>query len=285
MAESVVADFVAEVLRDDSASPEPVRSRVLLGEDRLVVASDDRQTTVPLDDVYDVSVSQVPEELADFLDQTVLVTYRDGEEGRRLIVSSSHDRIEKFASLLFKLLLSDARVTVRHPTLRGGRVLDPAGTPAVLQVGDDVLHLRGPDGDLDFDLDAVVHVVERTDPSDGSDVLEVQYVADGTVIGAELAADSARLRNVLRRYFRLRLFGSEDRVTEYDPADVEQHILAALYAGLGQEEIVELIEMDPTDVWTIVLSLEDESLVDDAAAGRLTDAGHVAVHEYFSGGA
>lgn len=279
MSESVVADFVAEALYDDRSDNEPVQCRVLLSRERLVVASDSRRTTVALSDIYDVGVSQVPTHLAEFLDQTVLVAYREDDELRRVIVNGEHDTIEKFASFLYKATLQGTRVSIRHPTMLGGRIRDADEREAQLQIERSTLRLRGPATDLAIDLDAVVGVVERERTVDGSraEIVEVQYVDDGTVHTIELRHGSRREQNILRRYLRRRYFGDEERVEDYDPAEVEVEILTALYVGLDQAEIVDLIGMDPTDVGTILRALRDEELVADPENCELASAGRVAV--------
>ncbi len=79
MEESVVADFTGRLYAPGVDDADPVRGRVLLSQRRLVLATADSRTTIPLSTVFDVVVGTVPGDLRSFFSDSVTLAY-DREE-------------------------------------------------------------------------------------------------------------------------------------------------------------------------------------------------------------
>jgi len=132
MSETVVADFIGRFHTADVESAEPVTGRILLSHKRLVLATDDFKTTIPLSKVIDVNLGTVPPALAEFFSDTVTIAYADGDSKRTAIIEGKGENVERFKTVFFKVLLSGQTVVVKHTAKRGGRVTDAEDTVPVV---------------------------------------------------------------------------------------------------------------------------------------------------------
>ena len=66
--ESIVVDFIANFVAGGSTAFDPVKGRVLMSERRLVLATSETKTTVPIASIFDIAVGQVPPEVEEFFD-------------------------------------------------------------------------------------------------------------------------------------------------------------------------------------------------------------------------
>ncbi|MEF8826735.1 MAG: CheF family chemotaxis protein [Halapricum sp.] len=107
MSESIIADFVGSFNSEQSARAEPVKGRILLSQKRLVLASDEGKTQIPLTSIFDVAVGHAPDELGDFFNPTVTVAFERND--RRFVAAIEADgseTIEKFNTVPFKAILN-----------------------------------------------------------------------------------------------------------------------------------------------------------------------------------
>lgn len=303
MSGSVVADFVAEALYAGGDGDEPRKVRVLLSEDRLVIAGDDGRTVIDLDDVFDVIVSKIPEDLGSFLDQSVLVAYVDGETRRTALIRGEHDRIDRFALFLHRAILGGTTAELRHPASEGGRVRDPpTRTVTVVPTREDV-RFRSDDADVTIALDDVLDVGFERRSIGGRErpVLSVKYDADGTTTTTDVAHDDANRLNVLARHLRSEYYRAGEILTEIEVDETEKRALVALYAGVPPKDLERVLDVPddaagaggaggqqgqagradqpPVDADEVLAGLVEKELVADPDSGVLThDGALVAVH-------
>ncbi|MBS3760004.1 MAG: hypothetical protein KGY43_00840, partial [Halodesulfurarchaeum sp.] len=124
MADSVVADFVTDVIPDTGSYAEPVRSRVLMNRQQVVLVTPDDRISVPIGDVFDIAYGSAPKELRAFFEDTVSVAYEDGQSKRVALIEGADDTVERFTDLLFKGILNKTTVAIKHPAKVGGRITD-----------------------------------------------------------------------------------------------------------------------------------------------------------------
>jgi len=285
MSESVVADFVASARYDAVQGTQPVRTRILLSEDRLVLVSDAGRTVVPMHSVADVISSGVPAELGGFFDQSVMIAY-DTEDGRRTaVVSGDHDPVDQFALYLYKAALRGGTVRIRHPVRVGGRVLDPdwwavAATPTASGV-------RFSDGDsvLEFGLDEVVEVTHDRRPIEGRErpVLAVSRHVEGTTETTEIRHDNPNHLTLLARHLRSEYEGAADVLQEADLAEHEIAALVALYGGVEPDALDRVLAAETVtegaDAGDVLSTLHTHGLIRDVDSGVVTHEGAlVAIH-------
>ncbi len=108
MSESVIADFVANFVAGGNASFEPVKGRVLMSQRRLILATSKAKTVIPITSIFDIAVGQVPPEVEEFFDYTVMVGYSIGASDGRSHRACDY-KIEKFVTVLFKAIIMRPR--------------------------------------------------------------------------------------------------------------------------------------------------------------------------------
>lgn len=279
MSESVVADFVGRFQAPGLPGGEPITGRVLLSRKRLVLAADAGRTTVPLSSVFDVSVGFVPAEVEEFFSDTVTVAYAEGAKRRSVVIEGKGDNVDRFASVLFKSLLSGTAAYLRHPTKIGGRVTDAPVRRAKLALRPRSLAFVG-DDPVSVDLTAVTNI-ERSTREFGGDrreVLAVTHMDGRTAVTTDLAVDSGRKTNVLGRYVRLEYASFVEEIGELDHSEEELEALVGVYSTGGGVDLGSLLDADPAQVTMVLNSLREDGLVADGAdAVELTPKGRVVV--------
>src|SRR6056297_3970378 len=143
MSEKVIADFVARFSLDTFDSPEPVKGRIVLSQKRLVLATTDSKTTVPLTDIFDINVGHVPGDLESFFQDTITIAYRDGDSRRVAVVEAGTEEVSRFKTVLFKAELNGSRAQVKHPARVGGRVTGSSFQSAKLKIGPGEVRFTG----------------------------------------------------------------------------------------------------------------------------------------------
>jgi helix-turn-helix protein len=283
MPESVIADFVGRVHAADFEGTEPVTGRVLLSQRRLVLATEAGKTTVPLSGVFDVVVGQVPGDLRSFFSDSVTLAYKHQGEGRTALVEGEPDDMERFTRLLFKTLLHDVTVMVRHPAKVGGRVTDAtdhtasvALTPGAVEFGD------CPDP-FTVDLSAVIDY-ERTDRTLAGTrrpALVFRHVVDTQTVTSIATVPDERTLNVLGRYIKQEYDEVMEDLESFDPTEEQMEILVSIYSAGGEASIADVVTGDATQTSMLLDALREEGLVVDGASGAaLTRKGQMVVNSY-----
>lgn len=280
MTESVVADFTARVVPDSGTHGEPVRGRVVLSRKRLVFATDEWRTTVPLSAVFDVAIGHVPPGVSEFFDDTVTIGYVRNGERMTAVVESDGETIDRFTRILFKARLNGTEVTVKHPAKVGGRVVDAPTRTATLRIGDRSVGFTDTDEPFTIDLVEVTRF-ERADRTINGRVrsaLRVRHMVDRTAVTSEIALDSGRKMNVLGRYLRLEYADLVAEISDLEITDEEMKALVALYSGGGDADLARLLGTDANGVSTLVDSLGRKGLATRNEDGpTLTSLGRLAV--------
>lgn len=281
MPESTIADFVGRFLPDSGATAtEPTAGRIVLSPKRLVLASGEGRETIPLSDVFDVVVGQVPADLAEYFDDTVAIAYSTGTDPRTAIVEAEAEDVTRFTNVLFRALLQGAAVRVKHPARIGGRYTDADAERASLRLGDRTVVFEGSDPLLRIDLSSVTHFekTDRTINGRSRPALNVQYTTDGEAITAEVVMNSTRLMNLLGRFLRLEYSNLLQAVREMDLSEGEMEVLVAIYSSAGDADLAGVLGRDPSGLTMVLNSLEEKGLVTSSDGGTtLTSMGRLAV--------
>ncbi|MFC4360157.1 CheF family chemotaxis protein [Halobium salinum] len=280
MTESIVADFVGRFQTPEHAGAEPVTGRILLSRKRLVLAADAGKTTVPLSSVFDVSVGFVPAEMEEFFDDTVTVAYTEkGAGNRTVVIEGKGTNVDKFASVLFKTLLSGTKTYYRHPAKVGGRVTDAPVRKGKLKLEPRRLAFVGSEP-LSIDLTTVTNIGRTHREFGGSsrEVLAVSHMDGGSAITTDLAVSSRRKTNVLGRYVRLEYASFVEEIADLEQTEEELEALVAVYSAGGAVDLGSLLDAEPAQVTMVLNSLrEDDLVVDREEATELTPKGRVVV--------
>jgi len=282
MPESTIADFVARFLADSRAESDPVKGRVVLSQKRLVLASSEGRTTIPLRDVFDVVVGHVPVGLTDFFEDTVAVAYSRDDERLTAILEADGETVTRFRTVLFKALLQGATVRIKHPARVGGRFTDASSETASLHLGEQAVTFTGIEPPLRIDLSDVTYYSKTDRTIDGRvrPALEVEYTSDGQAITSEIVLSSARRMNLLGRYLRLEYSELVSEVRDVELSEAELELLTAIYSGAGEGHLAGVLGMEPSSVTMLLNTLEDKRLLSTTDEGtHITSLGRLAVSD------
>lgn len=276
MSESVIADFVADVVADASTGEEPVRGRVVLSQHRLVFAATGGTKTVPLDAVFDVTVGRVPEDISEYFDDTVSVRYREDGTMRTAVVEAAPETVDRFGTLLYKARLEGEPVTLVHPVRIGGRHTEGVSRSAGVRILDDALGFEGTDGAPHLPLGAVVGVDRVTREVEGATrtFVRVHHVDGSRSVATDVTLDSAARLNVLGRYVRQDYGPTARDLREVDLSKTELGSLVALYSG-GTPRAVLGLEGGEADA--ALETLADRDLIARESAPTITRRGRIVV--------
>ena len=289
--ESIVVDFVANFVAGGDAAFDPVKGRVLMSERRLVLATSNTKTTIPITSIYDIAVGQVPPEVEEFFDYTVMVGYVDGDYRRSTVIGGDRETIEKFSLLLFRATLNGSTALVTHPAKVGGRVMDTPKQKTGLHLDYESVAFPGSDvstsegGPFSIDLASVIffEVMERS-TNDGETrlVLSVQHVENGQTVTSEISMTSRRKMNILGRYLRLIYHWIKSDVRDVDIEEHELEVLVGLYSTAEEIDLASLLDIGEAELDARLESLhEDDLITDEEPPVDLTPQGRFIVNEEF----
>lgn len=280
MSESVLADFTARAIYTDSFQAESEPCRVVLNRDQLAVVSERYQRQIELTQIFDVIVSRIPADLAEFFDQSVLIGYTKDNHRRTVLIEGDHEQIDKFAMFLYKAVLQQTEVRVKHPTRRGGRLVDSPVEPAAVVLTPQAVTFERETAPFTIDLSMITNIKYATRTFEGAPapIVSVQHMADGQALTTEIAHESERTLNILARYLRLRYFRLKEELQELEVTEQEAAGLIALYSGGTPETIDTMLELEAATVEPLLEGLVEKDLIRDVG-GELTDRGRMVVSD------
>ncbi|WP_081927549.1 CheF family chemotaxis protein [Halobellus rufus] len=289
--ESIVVDFVANFVAGGDATFDPVKGRVLMSGRRLVLATSRTKTTIPITSIFDIAVGQVPQEVEEFFDYTVMVGYVEDDYRRTTVIGGERETIEKFSLLLFRATLNGSTALVTHPAKVGGRVMDTSAQKTGLQLDYESVTFPGSDIDADsdapfsIDLASVIffEVIERSDEDgDSRLVLSVQHVENGQTVTSEISMTSRRKMNILGRYLRLIYHWIKSDVRDVDVEEPELEVLVGLYSTPEDIDLASLLDIGAAELDARLASLyEDDLITAEEPPIDLTPQGRFIVNEEF----
>ena len=101
--EEVIADFSAKLLTDDIDQLKPVKGRVLLNRDQLVLVTGEGKEVILLSHIASTDPGSVADRISQFFEEAIAIAYdREGTQ-KRAVIGGSAETITKFRTLLFKL--------------------------------------------------------------------------------------------------------------------------------------------------------------------------------------
>lgn len=291
--EALVVDFVANfVAGGNDSSYEPVKGRVLMSNRRLVLATSQTRTVVPIRAMYDIAVGQVPPEVEDFFDFTVMVGYTNGKQRRTTVIGGDRATIERFSLLLFRAALNGSTAVVTHPAKVGGRVMDTPRrrarihleSDAVLFPDSDALATEGEPFEIDLATVIFFEVLDRTVDDESRLVLSVQHVENGQTVTTEMSLGSRRKMNILGRYLRQMYFYIKSEAEDVDISEAELEVLVGLYSTGGELDLASLLDIGESELQVRFENLAEDGLVEgDPAAPSLTSKGRFLVNDEIEG--
>lgn len=282
---SVLADFTGQFSIAGSEREGPADGRILLSESQLILAaSEDDRETIPLPDIFDVTLGNEATVIDPMPGSPLTIAYRSGSSRTTAVVAAEESTTEKFRSVLFKALLNGTNVTLKHPAKIGGRVLDTPFTGGLLSLKSNGVAFDTQDGPVMVPLSSVVDFDRETRAVDGRDrpVLVVVHMDNGQALTTVAATDSSRHLSLLGRYFRRTYDDVLDSIRELSLSEAETEALAALYSTTETDvSLSAVIDADPQAVQRILHALHEKGLVESGDNGPvLTAKGQIVVTQY-----
>lgn len=269
MDEKVIADFRARFVVEASPGMEPVQGRVVLSQKRLVVATGENRTTVPLKTIYDVSIGYVPPKLEEFFRDTVTIAY-ERTDGRSVVfLEAGSDKVKRFKTLLFKALLNKTTVFVKHPARVGGRIMDQSFGPAVLTVQPGTVMFGDRSDPFTIELPTVTHFekIEREVGGSNRPIISVRHVENAQTVTSEIAMDSSRKMNVFGRFVRLEYSEAQSELARISVSDEEIETLVALYSHGDTMSVAKVLGKDTSRVTMLLNDLQKKGLLEEDENG------------------
>ncbi|MFB6109749.1 MAG: CheF family chemotaxis protein [Halodesulfurarchaeum sp.] len=282
MGDSVVADFVTDVIPDTEQFEEPVRGRVLMNRQKVVVVTPEERVSFDIDDVFDLAYGSAPPELRAFFEDTVSIAYVSSGERRVTLIEGGDDTVERFTNLLFKGILNDTAVAVKHPAKVGGRITEETYERAVLFVDSPQVKFKAPEP-FAIDVSTVSHFerIEREVSGRSRPVLSVRHADEGSIATTEIALQPERKMNVLGRFLRIEYSQLREDLADVSLQDEEIEILIGLYSGASEGSLAGMLGVDAGRISTMLRKLEEKGLLEDSPSGwALSPTGKLAVGEH-----
>jgi helix-turn-helix protein len=282
MGDSVVADFVTDVIPDTGQFAEPVRGRVVMNRREVVIVTPEKRVSFAIEDVFDLAYGSAPPELREFFEDTVSVAYESRGQKRVALIEGADETVERFTSLLFKGILNDTTVAVKHPAKVGGRITEASYQRAALFVDSPQVKFKAADP-FTIDVSTVSHFerIERDVSGQTRPVLSVRHADGNSIATSEIALQPERKMNVLGRFLRIEYSQLQEDLAEVSLQEAEIEILIGLYSGASEGNLAGMLGVDASRVSTMLRKLDEKGLLEDTPAGwKLSPTGKLAVGEH-----
>jgi len=283
MSETVVADFVGRFHTPDVASAEPVSGRILLSHKRLVLATGEFKTTVPLSKVIDTNLGTVPPALTEFFSDTITIAYADSDSKRTVTIEGKGENVERFKTVFFKVLLSGQTVIVKHPAKRGGRVTDAGDRKMKLKLSKGTLRLEGSGENFTIELGSVTSFSREKRDLGGKvrPALAVDHTAEGTMLTTIITLPNNRKLNLLGRFLKIEYSELMEEIADLTFTEEQIEALVTLYSAGGRAKLQDLLTGDVNETQVILNQLRDKELIRDVdGALQLSAKGQAVVSDH-----
>jgi helix-turn-helix protein len=281
MTESVIADFSGRLLVPERGHERPVHGRIVLSQRRLVLATDEGKTTIPLSSVFDIVVGDVPHGFQQFFNDSVTIAYSRDDDREVAVVESDADSVDRFVTVLFRAHLSGSEALVKHPARIGGRTNDGVNARlATLSLDTGRVTFDADDETFGIDLRVVSDFAKanRTLAGEKRPVIAVRHVPDGEALLSLISLPSGRLLNLLGRYLRLEYDEMQEELAEIDLSEDELEILMGIYSTGEDAQLASMLDVDPARLTMVLNSLEDRGLVVNGDVTKLSPMGRTVVN-------
>ncbi|MFC7041954.1 CheF family chemotaxis protein [Halonotius sp. GCM10025705] len=282
MSEEVVADFTGKLLTEDIEQLKPVKGRVLLNREQLVLVTGEGKETIFLSKIVSTNPGSVADSVSQFLEEAIAIAYERNGTRRQAIIGGSPETIAKFRTLLFKLLIGKQTVIAKHPAKRGGRVTDAPARKMLLDLSESAIELTLDDKTARINVEAVIgfeheqrELMDRARPT-----LILDHAAGSTTLTTYISLLSKRKLTFLSQFVRLNYSKVVDDVRQTEVSDTETQALISLYSAGGNASLDGIVTDDDTDAQTVAEHLLEKELVtEEEGVLYLTSRGEIVVTE------
>lgn len=282
MTDDVVADFTTDVIPDTGAYDEPVRGRVLMNREQVVIVTADDRHAFAIDAVFDLAYGSAPDGMRRFFETTVTIAYESSSQKRVALIEGADDVVERFMNLLFKGVLNGTGVTTKHPARIGGRITDESFRPAKLFVAPTEVRFKSDDPfSITISTVSGFERIERDVGDETKTLLSVRHAPKGSIVTTEIALASDRKMNVLGRFLRTEYSQLKEELIDITLSEAEIEVLVGLYSGATEGNLAGMLGIDASRVTYLLDELVEKGLLEEVDGGmELTSIGTLAVGEH-----
>lgn len=284
MSNDPLAKFRGTVATESQDWQEPRAGSIVLRREQLIFVASGEQFIIPLSSIFDVNVGSRPQLFGTFPGVPVTIAYEDANGKRVAALGAEKDYVEKFEPAIYKTILNDTWMSVKHPARRGGRVTDASFQPAILSLAVGSVSFETDGGAISVDTSAVIGFGRQQQTVDGREqlALVIRHIEDGTAVTTAATADSTRTLSLLGRYLRRQYDELLATLSELSLSKAELELLVTIYStqqsGIAVDDV---LDASSKRVSRLLSSLQECSLVQPTASGpALTTKGQVVVNKY-----
>lgn len=281
----VVADFTGKILTEEMGQFKPVKGRVLLNREQLVLASKPINKKIILSEITSVHTEPISGKLSVFFDDVISLIYERDDDIKRVIIGGELDTISKFTRVLFMILIGKETVLTKHPEKKGGRVLNKSAEKMKLNLNGSEIVVANDKRKDKIHINRVVgfnHIKQKmVDKSRPTLVLD--YVAGETTVTSCISLLSERKLKLLSRFARLRYDKINSDLNMSNISEAEVELLVSIYST-GQIMAPNYLTTDNEKNKNEVMEkLHDNKLIDEKTGTiSLTHKGKIAVNRHYA---
>jgi helix-turn-helix protein len=285
MSESkLIADFCGRIITEDVDQLKPIKARVLLNREQLVLVTGDGKEAILLSNIASTDPGMVLESFSQFFEEAIAIAYRQNGTQKRAVIGGSSNTVAKFRTRLYKLLIGEQTVLVKHPAKRGGRVTNAPALKMTLEIDEDTILLVKDDQTAKIHLEAVIGFEhERRQFGDKQRLtLTVDHAPSGTTLTTYISLPKKQHLTFLSQFIRQNYSKVVANVNDIHLSETEIQLLASLHTfdgGAKQDRLMLMVNgVDDPD--SFVEQLREKQLVThDQDELHLTYRGEIMITE------
>jgi len=277
--QKVIADFVARATFHMKSAGKRMedfeKSRIILSDKYLLVASNKQKISVKIPDIFDVKKIDVPDDIRDMVEDSIKIAFFKNKQPGVIVIKGDNQKIGKFSYLLMKLLLKGNQVIYKHPAVKGGVLTSKNWEDGLLNVMRGSIVLNG----FQISLSSIRDIKResRTIGKNQVDVLNISAINSGESYISYVHVPDKRIMNLLGRYIGFEYKNILKALEKVELSNFDKQIVQAVYSGIPVEELPLVMNLEAAEVQRIVVNLEKRNLIKN---GKLTPFGEVAVSRY-----
>jgi helix-turn-helix protein len=284
MSSAPLAKFSATAVAESPDWAGPQSATVSLHHGELAFEAGDQRLSIPLESIFDINTGSVPPMFDSLPGVGVTIAYDRGEKRLVAAIGADESLVRKFVTAIFKTILNNTLVQIKHPATRGGRVTGAAFESALLSLSSTAVTFDTDGGTVDIDIEAVIGFSRTQQLIDGEErpTIEVSHFENGTAITTQAVTDSPRTLSLLGRYLRRQYDERLAKLQQLSLSEAEIETLVTIYSTRGTGVAArDVLDYSPDSVRKLLHSLQTDSLVRQGSGGpELTTTGQIVVTQY-----
>lgn len=284
MSTAPLAKFSATAVAERAEWADPRAVTVFLRHGEVAFETGDERLSIPLQSVFDINAGAVPPMFDSLPGVGVTIAYDEGDERVVAAIGAEQSIVQKFIPAIFKTILNDTLVKIKHPARRGGRVTNAEFESGLLSISNSAVTFDTDSGKVSIGIEAVIGF-SRTQQSINDierPALVVRHIEDGTSVTTRVVTESPRTMSLLGRYLRRQYDRRLASLRQLSLSNVEIKTLVTIYSTSGTGVSPQtVLEYSPEQVRAVLDALQQNSLIRRGDSGpELTITGQIVVTQY-----